>query len=107
MVKKDNSPPIFDEVKKELDPMIEEGIKWIEDNTKESTETYKQKQKEYETKVNPIMQKLYAQQPESTDPSGVKVTGAQPDGFTQEFAKEAFARADAEKNKETNLEDVD
>lgn len=107
MVKKDNSPPIFDEVKKELDPIIEEGIKWIEDNTKESTETYKEKQKEYETKVNPIMQKLYAQQPESTDPSGVKVTGAQPDGFTQEFAKEAFARADAEKNKETNLEDVD
>lgn len=107
MVKKDNSPPIFDEVKKELDPMIEEGIKWIEDNTKESTETYKEKQKEYETKVNPIMQKLYAQQPESTDPSGVKVTGAQPDDFTQEFAKEAFARADAEKNKQTNLEEVD
>lgn len=89
MVKKDNSPPIFDEVKKELDPIIEEGIKWIEDNTKESTETYKEKQKEYETKVNPIMQKLYAQQ---SDQSGVNFSDDQT--YT-------------EKNKETNIDEVD
>jgi L1 cell adhesion molecule like protein len=106
MIKKDDSPPIFEEVKKELDPIIEEGLKWMEDNTKESTETYKSKQKEFETKVNPIMQKLYTQH-QGGDPSqGVNFSSTSPEGFTQEFAKEAFAKAEAEKNK-TNVDEVD
>lgn len=106
MVKKDDSPPIFEEVKKELDPIIEEGLKWMEDNIKESTETYKSKQKEFETKVNPIMQKLYSQQSGGDPSQGVNFSGTPPEGFTQEFAKEAFARAEAEKNK-TNVDEVD
>ena len=106
MVKKDDSPAIFEEVKKELDPIIEEGLKWMDDNTKETTETYKSKQKEYETKVNPIMQKLYAQQPGGDPSQGVQFSGAQPEGFSQEFAKEAFAKAEAEKNK-SDINDVD
>ena len=59
--KKEDSPKIFDEIKEEVDPLIEEGLKWLEDNSKESTETYKNKQKELEEKINPLMQKLYQQ----------------------------------------------
>jgi len=106
MIKKDDSPAIFDEVKTELDPIIEEGLKWMEDNSKESTDTYKSKQKEYETKVNPIMQKLYSQQPGGDPSQGVQFSGTQPEGFSQEAAKEAFAKAEEEKNK-TEMNDVD
>ena len=70
--KKEDSPKIFDEIKEEVDPMIEEGLKWLEDNSKESTETYKNKQKELEEKINPLMQKLYQQQ---TPPEGMPAGG--------------------------------
>ena len=61
MTKRDDSPAILDEIKAELDPIIEEGLKWLEDNNKEETDVYKEKQKELEGKVNPLMQKLYSQ----------------------------------------------
>ena len=61
MTKRDDSPSILDEIKAELDPIIEEGLKWLEDNDKEETDVYKEKQKELEGKVNPLMQKLYSQ----------------------------------------------
>ena len=60
MTKRDDSPAIIDEIKEELDPIIEEGLKWLEDNNKEETNVYKEKQKELEEKVNPLMQKLYS-----------------------------------------------
>jgi L1 cell adhesion molecule like protein len=60
MTKRDDSPAIIDEIKAELDPIIEEGLKWLEDNNKEETNVYKEKQKELEEKVNPLMQKLYS-----------------------------------------------
>jgi L1 cell adhesion molecule like protein len=75
--KKEDSPPLFDEIKTEVDPIIEEGLKWLEDNAKESTETYTNKQKELETKINPLMQKLYQQQ---TPPDGAVPPGAFPGG---------------------------
>jgi len=61
MTKKDDSPPILDEIKVELDPIIDDGIKWLEENSKVDIETYKNKQKELEAIVNPLMQKLYSQ----------------------------------------------
>ena len=61
MVKRDDSPAILDEVKAELDPIVDEGIKWLEENDKAETDDYKEKQKELEGKVNPLMQKLYSQ----------------------------------------------
>jgi L1 cell adhesion molecule like protein len=61
MVKRDDSPAILEEIKVELDPIIEEGIKWLEENDKAETDVYKEKQKELEGKVNPLMQKLYSQ----------------------------------------------
>jgi L1 cell adhesion molecule like protein len=60
MTKRDDSPAIIDEIKAELDPIIEEGLKWLENNNKEETNVYKEKQKELEEKVNPLMQKLYS-----------------------------------------------
>jgi L1 cell adhesion molecule like protein len=62
MTKSENSPPTLDEVKAEMDPIIEEGLKWLEDNDDADVETYKNKQKELEAKVNPLMQKLYSSQ---------------------------------------------
>jgi L1 cell adhesion molecule like protein len=61
MTKRDDSPAILDEIKAELDPIIEQGIKWLEENDKADTDVYKEKQKEFEAKVNPLMQKLYSQ----------------------------------------------
>jgi len=61
MTKKDDSPPILDEIKVELDPIIDDGIKWLDENSKVDIETYKNKQKELEAIVNPLMQKLYSQ----------------------------------------------
>ncbi len=74
MTKRDDSPAILDEIKTELDPIIEEGIKWFENNDKEETDVYKEKQKELEAKVNPLMQKLYSQ---GVPPSGVDIPQAQ------------------------------
>lgn len=71
MTKKDDSPAIFEEIKKELDPIVDEGLKWLDENNKASTEEYKNKQKELEEKVNPLMQKLYGNmQPPSGGPGG-------------------------------------
>jgi len=61
MTKKEGSPPILDEIKKEVDPIVEEGLKWFEENKSNDIEVYKSKQKEIEEKVNPLMQKLYSQ----------------------------------------------
>jgi L1 cell adhesion molecule like protein len=71
MTKNDNSPAILDEIKAELDPIIEEGIKWLEENDKADTDVYKEKQKELEAKVNPLMQKLYSQGAGMAMPSGM------------------------------------
>jgi len=62
MKKNENSPPSIDEIKEEIDPIIDDGLKWLEDNPDEDIETYKNKQKELEEKVNPLMQKFYSSQ---------------------------------------------
>lgn len=51
--------PNFDEVKQEATPIIEDGLKWFEENDKASTEEYTDKQKEIQDKMNPLMTKLY------------------------------------------------
>jgi heat shock protein 1/8 len=71
MTKNDNSPAILDDIKAELDPIIDEGIKWLEENDKADTDVYKEKQKELEAKVNPLMQKLYSQGAGMAMPSGM------------------------------------
>ena len=50
------------EIKKELDPIIDEGLKWLEENDNVDAEIYENKQKEIQEKTNPIMMKLYKNQ---------------------------------------------
>lgn len=59
MTKKEEAPPEFDAIQGEILPLVDEGLQWIEDNDKASTDEYKAKQKELEDKINPLMQKLY------------------------------------------------
>lgn len=73
--KGDVAPPNFDEVKKELDPIVDEGLKWFEENPKETAEVYKNKQKEYTDKIQPLLLKLQnAPPPEGFDPSKMAST---------------------------------
>jgi len=55
----DEKSPAFDEVKEAVEPLVEEALAWLEENDKGTTETYKDKQKELEEKINPYMMKLY------------------------------------------------
>jgi heat shock 70kDa protein 1/2/6/8 len=80
MTKRDDSPAILDEIKEELDPIIDEGLKWLEENDKGDVELYKNKQKELEEKVNPLMQKLYSQEMPGGMPEGMPdMSGGMPD----------------------------
>jgi L1 cell adhesion molecule like protein len=56
---KDQKSPAFDEVKNEAEPIITDALKWLEEHEKEETQVYKDKQKELEEKLNPLMMKLY------------------------------------------------
>ena len=73
MTKKEDSPPIFEEIKTEIDPMVDEGLKWLEENDSASTDEYKAKQKELEEKINPLMQKLYGSVPPPEGPDGAPI----------------------------------
>ena len=61
--KSDGAPENFDEIKAEIDPIVDEGLKWFEDNPKLELEDYKNKQKEYEDKIKPLITKLYGAVP--------------------------------------------
>ncbi len=56
---KDQKSPAFDEVKNEAEPIITDALKWLEEHEKEETQVYKDKQKQLEDKLNPLMMKLY------------------------------------------------
>jgi hypothetical protein len=80
MTKRDDSPAILEEIKAELDPIIDEGLKWLEEHSKEETDVYKEKQKELEGKVNPLMQKLYSQGGVPTGADIYQQPGSVPEG---------------------------
>jgi len=84
IIKREDSPPVLDEIKTELDPLIDEGIKWLEENNKADIDTYKNKQKELETIINPLMQKLYSQGAPGGMPDGMSggMPGGMPDGMS-------------------------
>lgn len=82
MTKRDDSPAILDEIKEELDPIIDEGLKWLEENDKGDVELYKNKQKELEEKVNPLMQKLYSQEMPEGMPGGMPDMSDMPEGMS-------------------------
>ena len=53
----------------DVEPIFEEGVKWIDENKNESKDTYDAKLKEFQDRINPIMSKLYAQQQSGESPS--------------------------------------
>lgn len=42
---------------------IDEGLEWLQENPSASAEEYKEKMKEYENKIRPVLMKLYASAP--------------------------------------------
>ncbi|MFO0001958.1 MAG: hypothetical protein ACK559_12585, partial [bacterium] len=42
----------------EIDPIVEDGLKWFDENPKETSETYKNKRKEVVDKIQPLLMKL-------------------------------------------------
>jgi len=69
--------PSFDEVKTEVEPLVDEWMKWLDENDNKSTEEYAEKQKEIESIMQPFISKLYGstegpqntEDPEKTDSS--------------------------------------
>ncbi len=55
------------------EPIVKEAIEWIEKNDRESMETYKNKEKEYEERLRPIMLEVYNQQPGPVPAGGPEV----------------------------------
>ncbi len=66
--------PAFDEVKKEAEPIVTDGLKWLDEHDKEDTQVYKNKQKELEDKINPLMTKLYGAGANNANVSDFKFT---------------------------------
>ena len=73
---KENENEKIAEIKQELEPIIEEGLKWLEENDKCEKEEYTNKQKEIEDKTAPIMGKLYAntKKPDEEEPTNINAT---------------------------------
>jgi L1 cell adhesion molecule like protein len=61
----------------EAQPIVEAGIKWLEENTTASTEEFEDKQKELEGKLMPIMQTMYGS---GAGPEGAPSAGPAPSG---------------------------
>jgi L1 cell adhesion molecule like protein len=69
--KAEGAPPNFDDVKAEIDPIVDEGLKWFEENTKATVDEYKNKRKELVDKIQPLLMKLQGnmEMPPNFDPS--------------------------------------
>ena len=61
----------IEEIKKELDPIIETELKWLEENDNLKAEDYENKLKEVQEKTNPIMMKLYSKNGTADMPGNV------------------------------------
>jgi L1 cell adhesion molecule like protein len=107
MTKRDDSPAILDEIKAELDPLIDEGIKWLEEHDKEDVEVYKNKQKEYEAKVNPLMQKLYSQGGPGGMPGGMPGMSGVPENSGEDDEDDGDDDDDANVSNVSNVTNKD
>ena len=96
---KDQKSPAFDEVKTEIEPLVEEGLKWFEENSKEEAEVYRNKQKELSDKITPLLMKLQG--------SSGGMPGVMPGGITPEMAEmaqEAMKKKTEEKEEDDDLD---
>jgi L1 cell adhesion molecule like protein len=98
--KGENAHAEFDEVKKEIDPIVEEAMKWFEENPKETAEVYKNKQKEYTDKIQPLLMKLQG-------PTQGMPTDFDPSKMPSDFDPSKMASQPEETKEETETDDLD
>jgi len=86
----------INEVKKELEPIIEEGLSWLENNQNATSEDYDNKQKEIQEKTNPLMMKMYKNN--GNMPGGMPngMAGGMPEGMAGGMPEGFKAPADEE-----------
>ena len=101
--KAEGAPESFDEIKAEIDPIVEEGLKWFEENPKLTIDDYKNKQKEYEDKIKPLITKLYGAVP-PMGPGGVM-----PEGMTSGMGPPPFSTGPppAPEDNKSDINDLD
>ena len=97
--KAEGAPPNFDEVKTEIEPLVDEGLKWFEENPKEEAEVYRNKQKELSDKITPLLMKLQG--------SSGGMPGGMPGGITPEMAEMAQEAMKKKTEKEEEDDDLD
>jgi heat shock protein 1/8 len=85
--KAEGAPPNYDEVKAEIDPIVEEGLKWFEENSSGTLDDYKNKRKELVDKIQPLLMKL---QGTSGMPNGM------PQGMPEGFNPADFVKPSGE-----------
>jgi L1 cell adhesion molecule like protein len=61
--KPEGEQSVSDDIKTELKEIIDDSIHWLNDNSDKGASTYEEKQKELETKINPLLQKAGAGMP--------------------------------------------
>ena len=94
--KAEGAPPNYDEVKAEIDPIVDEGLKWFEENSKASLDEYKNKRKELVDKIQPLLMKLQGSNP----------MGGMPEGFSPEMFSQK-PPSDEDKKEENPIDDLD
>ncbi|KAJ3008477.1 70-kilodalton heat shock protein [Thoreauomyces humboldtii] len=78
----DDKGALPEDDKRELKTLVEESIRWLDANHAASTEEYKERQKDLEGRINPIMTRMYQGSaggapptPATTPPSGRTTSG--------------------------------
>ncbi len=94
--KAEGAPPNYDEVKAEIDPIVEDGLKWFDENPKETSETYKNKRKEVVDKIQPLLMKL----------QGNPMGGGMPPNFDPSMFSQKPGE-ETEEKEETEVNDLD
>ena len=100
--KAEGAPPNYDEVKAEIDPIVDEGLKWFEENSKASLDEYKNKRKELVDKIQPLLMKLQGSNPMG----GMPGMGGMPEGFSPEMFSQK-PPSDEDKKEENPIDDLD
>lgn len=57
----EESTPV--DIKEKINPIVDEGLKWLDDNSSSGFEEFESKQKELEQQLNPLIQELYKNTP--------------------------------------------
>ena len=106
--KAEGAPPNYDEVKAEIDPIVDEGLKWFEENSKGTVDEYKNKRKELVDKIQPLLMKLQGNNPMGGMPGmeGMPGMGGMPEGFSPEMFSQK-PPSEEDKKEEESINELD